>query len=351
MTRFRQRICCTARAFWATAGALLSVAMLLIASQAHAQAPGDAAAWWTHYRDGARLVRLPDGKQLSLYCEGQGTPVVMMESGAGIGAWTWNEVQPAIARTTRTCVYDRAGYWNSPATKGPRDAGAEADDLAALLKAAHLPEPYILVGHSYGGYIARLYASRHPGQLSGLVLVDPSSSYQYARVKTAVPHVAALLAEAGGKSMVQYQACSVSPRPATLTTCTLQPPPADMPPDRWAWFTGAQGPDYADTVLRETQAMNGVSSAQVDAERSKLGAIPFILLTRGEPFDAPPGATDDDIRASSTLWRQMHQEIMDLSSDSDLRVVAGAGHAIQHDKPEAVIAAVTEVVAKARKGR
>jgi pimeloyl-ACP methyl ester carboxylesterase len=260
-------------------------------------------------------------------------------------------VQTAIARTTRTCVYDRAGYWNSPATKGPRDAGAEADDLAALLKAAHLPEPYILVGHSYGGYVARLYASRHHDQLGGLVLVDPSSAYQYTRVKDAAPHVAALLAELGGKSMIQYQACSVSPRPAGPATCTLQSPPADMPPDRLAWFTGSQGPDYADTVLRETQAMNGVSSAQVVAERTKLGAIPFILLTRGQPFDAPPGATDDDIKTTSALWRQMHLEIMDISSDSDLRVVAGAGHGIQHDKPDAVIEAVTEVVAKARKSR
>jgi len=359
MARFRHRICCTARIFLVATGVRVpdsfatcaAVALLLMASPAHARAPGDAAGWWDHYRDDARLVRLPDGKQLSLYCEGAGAPVVVMESGLGLGAWTWSKVQAPLARTTRTCVYDRAGYWNSAATKGPRDAGAEADDLAALLTAAHLPAPYILVGHSYGGYIARLYASRHPDRVSGLVLVDPSVSYQYTRVQKAVPHVAALFAALGDKSMINYQACSVSPRPAGLATCTIQLPPLDIPPDRLTWFTASQGPGYANAVLRETQAMNGVSSAQVDAERTKLGAIPFILLTRGEPVDVPPGATDDEIEVTSKLWRQMHREILDISSDSDLRVVAGAGHDIQYDRPDAVIAAVAEVVAKAHKSR
>jgi pimeloyl-ACP methyl ester carboxylesterase len=200
-------------------------------------------------------------------------------------------------------------------------------------------------------YITRLYASRHLDRVSGLVLVEPSASYQYTRVQKAVPHVAALIAELVTKAMNHYQACSVSPRPTDLATCTIQPPPADMPPDQRAWFTGSQGPDFADTVLRENQAINTVSSAQVEAERTKLGAIPFILLTRGNAFDAPPGATDEEIKATSLLWRQMHREILDISSDSDLRVVAGAGHVIQHDRPDAVIEAVTDVVAKARKRR
>ena len=132
-------------------------ALLLLAVPARGD---DSASWWKNYAANTKTVTLPDGMKLSLYCEGKGTPVVMMEAGLAPGGITsWRKVQTAIGRVTKACAYDRAGIWNSSPTDGPRDAGAEADDLAALLKAAKLPAPYnVIVAHSYGGYITRLYA-------------------------------------------------------------------------------------------------------------------------------------------------------------------------------------------------
>jgi pimeloyl-ACP methyl ester carboxylesterase len=318
--------------------------MLLAACPIHAQAPDDAAAWWKHYRADARLVRLPDGKRLSLYCEGKGAPVVMMESGLGSGAWTWHKVQTAIARTTRTCVYDRAGYWSSPPAGGPRDAGAEADDLAALLKAAQLPAPYVIVGHSYGGYITRLYAGRHTADLAGLVLVDPSSARQNQRLGEISP----AMASSEDAGVAKTKACSIDPRPpGDAKDCVLRPPPKDIPPDMADWFIASQTPGYASAMAREYDAMPALSSDQLNAEKKSLGAVPFVLLNRDNERLVTDGPPQEE--AANALWLKMHQEIMDISSDSQLRIVAGAGHRIQDDKPAAVIEAVIEVVAKARK--
>jgi pimeloyl-ACP methyl ester carboxylesterase len=313
------------------------LAALLVLGAAQAQTPSP---WWQQYRDGARLVTLPDGRKLSLYCEGQGTPVVMLESGIGPGAWSWRKVQDAIAQTTKSCSYDRAGYWNSPATDGPRDAGAEADDLAALLKAANLPAPYVIVGHSYGGMIARLYAGRHTADLAGLVLVDPSSAHQSQAAASVLPAMAAFDAA----TIAKARACSA----AQAKDCVLTPPPKDLPPALLGWFTAAETPGYAGAMARELEAMPALSSDQLDAEKKNLGTVPFLLLNEDWGKLAPPGTPAAQSEALSAVWLKMHRDIMDISGNSELRIISGAGHQIQLDRPEAVIQAVTQVVAEAR---
>lgn len=319
--------------------AMVLMAALLLAMPVRAD---DATDWWGRYLAGARLVRLADGKRLSLYCEGRGQPVVMMESGLGSGAWTWHKVQTAISRVTRTCVYDRAGYWKSPPTDGPRDAGAEADDLAALLKAARLPPPYVIVAHSYGGYIARLYAGRHTNDLAGLVLVDPSSAHQADRLARVAPHLAA----ADQMAEAKVKACADG---APHADCLQRLPPADLPADAKAWFTASQTRSYSSAMRREYDAMPRLSSDMLDKEKKSLGNIPVLLLNQAPGKMAAPGSTPEEIQATSKLWLQMHREILDISNDARLLVVDGAGHRIQDEKPEAVIMAVTQMVEKVRK--
>jgi pimeloyl-ACP methyl ester carboxylesterase len=112
--------------------------------------------------------------RLHLYCFGAGAPTVIVEPGMGQDWVGWRLVIAKLNPTHRVCVYDRAGYgWSDPGPK-PRTALREAQELHLLLATAGIPEPYILVAHSFGGYIARIYASQFRKSLAGVVLVEPS---------------------------------------------------------------------------------------------------------------------------------------------------------------------------------
>jgi len=318
--------------------------LLLLAVPAWGQ-PDDAHAWWSRYRANARAVALPGGRHLNLFCEGKGGPVVVLESGLGAGAWAWRQVQGAIARDAQVCSYDRAGYFGSSPARDGRDAGAEADDLAALLKAARLPAPYVLVGHSYGGLIVRLYASRHPADVAGLVLLDPSAEYQKQRAAERAPHAVPMLSD----DEAQMTACAVSPRPAMLDgKCLLRPPPADLPPEDAAWFARSEDPAFAQAMLRETRAMPAITSDQVKAEKKPLGAVPMLLLEQGNGFAGLPGLPPAEAEALWTLWHRMHVEMLDISRASELGIVPRSGHNIQSERPDAVVAGVAAVLRKAR---
>ena len=118
------------------------------------------------------LVSVGGGRSLYLECVGSGNPTVVLEAGFPGNTLNWRDVQPELGRTTRACAYDRAGLGHSPPMPGVHDAQDEIDDLQRLLVAAHLEPPYVLVGHSYGGILVRLFASQHHGEAAGVVLVD-----------------------------------------------------------------------------------------------------------------------------------------------------------------------------------
>jgi pimeloyl-ACP methyl ester carboxylesterase len=118
------------------------------------------------------------GRRLHLYCMGtmagpDAIPVsVVFESGIAASSLNWRRVQVDVAKFAHACSYDRAGYGWSDAGPGPRSARAAAADLRRLLQTARVPPPYVLVGHSYGGYVIVMFAAEYPGDVAGLVLVD-----------------------------------------------------------------------------------------------------------------------------------------------------------------------------------
>jgi len=135
-----------------------------------APTPNDSSAY-------TRVQRLVDigGRKLNLYCTGTGSPTVILEAGGGESSLDWRFVQPQLTKTTRTCSYDRAGYGFSDRGPLPRDASAAVSDLHALVAAAGIPKPFVLVGYSYGELYSRLYADRFLSDLAGLVLVEPAA--------------------------------------------------------------------------------------------------------------------------------------------------------------------------------
>ncbi|MCP3443176.1 alpha/beta fold hydrolase [Bradyrhizobium sp. CCGUVB14] len=286
-------------------------------------------AWWDLYFKDSRSVKLADGRTINLLCVGQGSPVVVLDAGMGNGAWTWRHVHAELARSTRVCAYDRSGYGQSSRSTGERTAATEADELAQLLERAPLPAPYILVGRSYAAFIDRLYAHRHLNQVAALVLVDPSTEYQFTRYASVHPEAA----KNDAAALIHARECLKSAQAGTLSDqCQVQPP-GDLPASRADWWR-QQAPALAEAILLEYLDMNTISSDQLSAERS-LGSLPLLLLGRDLAED---------------IWRKMLDETLNISSSSKLEIVAGAGHQIQEDQPMAFVEAVNGVVAQVRAG-
>ncbi|MEQ1783807.1 MAG: alpha/beta hydrolase, partial [Hyphomonadaceae bacterium] len=140
-----------------------------------------------------RFVTLTDGRQMFIHCIGSGAPAVLFDSGAGSDSTAWHGVWQEVGKTTLSCTYDRAGLGLSDPGPFPRDTAAVANDIEAMLTAAAIPGPYILVGHSLGSYHTREFANTRFDKMAGLVLIDPSGDGQDARFKAAMPEAFATL--------------------------------------------------------------------------------------------------------------------------------------------------------------
>src|SRR5262245_46001073 len=115
-----------------------------------------------------------DGRRLLLHQSGTGGPAVVFAPGAGLTGLGYLNVHEQISQFTTSVLYDRAGTGWSDEVKLPRTAAAITDELRSLLRAAGVPAPYLLVGHSLGGAYARRYAQRFPDEVAGLLLLDPA---------------------------------------------------------------------------------------------------------------------------------------------------------------------------------
>src|SRR3990170_1939497 len=122
------------------------------------------------------------GYKLHINCTGQGSPTVILAAGSLEYSLFWALVQPEVARFTRVCSYDRAGYgWSEPSPH-PRTANTMVKELHTLLVNAGIEGPYVLVGHSLSGMLVRVYANNYPDEVVGMVLVDSFHEEQFTRL-------------------------------------------------------------------------------------------------------------------------------------------------------------------------
>ena len=126
------------------------------------------------------------GYQLHIDCQGNGSPTVVMEAGLTEPSLMWSLVQPQVSTGTRVCVYDRAGLGWSDASPKPRTAEVMVEELHTLLQNANVAAPYVMVGHSTGGMLVRLYAHSYPAEVVGMVQVDAQHEDQFTRLSTTI---------------------------------------------------------------------------------------------------------------------------------------------------------------------
>jgi pimeloyl-ACP methyl ester carboxylesterase len=316
--------------------AVASALLLLMSAPAFAQssAPAATSAWWSDYETHARQVPVGGDRTVHLLCEGSGSPTVILENGTGDGMTVWRKVQPVLAQHYRVCACDRAGLGLSPAGPQPRDLNAVIGDLGKLMARAHLRPPYLLVGHSFGGLVMRLYARQNPQKVAGLVLVDPPVEGQTARVAKIIPsfeHMAATEVE-------RSRNCAS----AKELTGDCEPGiPGDAPAQIAARLRSGARLHYL-TQAAEIEGIIGADDAEIERAGTDLGDVPLIVLT-SEQFKTNEHMPPDVRAASQNLWMTFHDEIAAHSKRGINRVVPGTGHYIQLEQPDAVIIAVEEI--------
>lgn len=305
------------------AASLLASCGVAASAQAQASTEQGAAAPTGYVRPAApgRLVAVAEGRRLHILCKGEGAgPAVIFE--AGLSQYTANSTfsaaQTAVAGFARVCTYDRAGMgWSDPAPEGWTYPD-RVRDLHALLEAAHVEGPYVLVGHSMGGLLARDYARTYPGQVAGLVLVDSTTERNFDEIEAAQVSVVA-----------QIDAALAVAQPGVPVIGL----PAGTSPEMQMAFT----PEVLRGVKAEFEALGRLTPRERPSSAAgALGDLPLIVMPRGRTM-APPSADDLD-------HRQGQEELLTLSSNAVLTVAENSGHAVPLDEPQVVAAAVRRLL-------
>ena len=282
------------------------------------------------------------GFWLNLRCAGVGSPTVVLDGGAGAWSLHYRHIQDALARTTRVCAYDRAGLGASDPSPAPRTSENMAIELHDLLDAAHESAPYVLVGHSLGGYNVRLFADRYPDLVAGIVLTESGHEAQFERLP---PEVAAAI----GQAAPQFRALAEMARKGQLPEQPVPDLPAFAahPELRSGYAEAVQQASLYEAWASEME-WAAESAAQV-ARTGSLGDLPLVVVTAGNSF-APYGALGIPVDAANEVWMQLQSEFLDLSTDAVQLVAPDATHQIGSDAPELVVTAIERVIRAVRRG-
>lgn len=302
-----------------------------------------------------RLVDV-GGWRLHLHCTGAahpGQPTVILEAGLGDFSVEWSLVQPGISGFARVCSYDRAGDGWSDIGPYPRTLHQIVYELHTLLDRAGERPPYLLVGHSYGGWLAQVYQSSYPADVVGMVLVEPG-----------VDDPKRMLAD--GRVVPSSSLATDRPVPSIKTSGPLRvediPPQAlsqiraglaaarqhanDPPRDKLpadaqrmrAWALGRVGHVLAGVNPFEHEELAALRR-RPRAELQSLDSLPLIVITRGRPDETGPDAA---------ALEQEHKQNLAVIAGRSRRgrniIATNSGHHVQLDEPELVISAIRDVI-------
>jgi pimeloyl-ACP methyl ester carboxylesterase len=293
------------------------------------------------------------GRRLHANSAGEGPCTVVFESGLAASSLTWCLVQPQVAPFARTIAYDRAGLgWSDPAPH-PATAGNAADDLARLLTALGISAPVILVGHSFGGLIARVFEQRYPEHIAGLVLVDPLVRSEWRDVsgpggqerrrmlergarlsrrgavlsRLGVVGLALKLLQRGSRHVPRLVA-RASAGQGTNVAERLVGEVRKMPPQLWPAIAGHWSRASSFRTMASALENLPVSIGQLDETR-KMDALPVSVLSAANAGDQALA----EHKADAALSREGRQQLAE-----------GTGHWIPLDAPEMVAQEIYRVV-------
>jgi pimeloyl-ACP methyl ester carboxylesterase len=289
-----------------------------------------------------QLVPVGRHRRLNLLVMGQGEPTVVLAAGYLGGTLDWGLVQPYVARSARVVSFDTPGLGFSDPAPGPRTSTAIVRDLRAALRAADLPPPYVLVGHSAGGLRMHLFAANHRNEVAGLVMVDSVTADFDGRL----PGTSRVMAEERAtfrRMLRKARAGTLTPEDPDYIERVGLPRAGLSSAVNKALHEMWTRPSYLSTAIREGLAIASPDAREIAADLHPLGSLPLVVLSAGR------GAHETfiDSEAEAETWLSMHDEIAALSSRG-VRQTVSCGHNIPIERPRAVVQAIEEVLAIVR---
>lgn len=257
-----------------------------------------------------------ENHRLYYYCQGTGSHTVLIDGGIGDASANWLSIQSALARQLRVCIYDRGGYGMSDPGPGMRSTRQIVNELYRLVKMAEIPGPYIVVGQSFGGFSAQLFAKSYADETAGIVLVESSHPLQLQ-----------LLGDLDLYS--REEKTLVTGRDESLTG------ELDVWRKQWHMLNSRRKAVFAQMDELKYFAE---SAAEVLAA-GPLPEMPLAVLTRGKRL-LP---TMENNHSMEDVWREMQADLANSNSQGWQKIVEGSGHNIHLDAPAAVIDAVLQI--------
>jgi pimeloyl-ACP methyl ester carboxylesterase len=288
------------------------------------------------------------GYRLRILCEGSASPTVVIDGGIGTATMGWTVVQDEVAKFARVCVYDRAGYFASDTIPGPRTSEQMARELHTLLANAGEHGPFVLVGHSFGAFTARVYHQLYPNEVAGVVMVDGSQEDGTATLKSLLPAHRVKTLEAEQRLLLGSE-----PVAARLGLLRFITEPSGTASD-WKLFSSGMKEQAAAWMWRtpfddvEAEEFARFDESAEQARRSgTLGDLPLVVITARQPWLGPPVTLEDvpAVLAFQKVWIDDLQLRLAYLSTRGRQVIAEkSNHGIQFLEPEVVVDAVRDVV-------
>lgn len=282
------------------------------------------------------------GHRLHLYCLGTGSPTVVLEAAAPGWSLYWSTVQPQIARTTRVCAYDRAGLGWSERGPLPRTGQRMAKELHRLLERAGISGPYVLVGHSLGGLVVRLYQHDYPKEVVGLVLVDAGHELEMRQAEfrsfvnagnSLLPVIRAMTVLGISRLMATYDQL-----PQLLSGQEEKVPEEIRPMLRAGWLrTG-----YYSTLTDESNGL--IETLEQVRHSGSLGDLPLVVVTANGPIWWPEMPGQVNPAKFRKMWLDLQQDLTKRSTNGRQVFADQSGHFIPFDQPDLVTNAVRRLI-------
>lgn len=293
-------------------------------------APGDA----ERYPPIGQMVDV-NGHRLHIYCEGEGSPTVILEGGAGVAALSWYRTQPLIAQETRVCAYDRAGLGWSELGTGPYTPESTAQDLHTLLGNAGIEPPYVLVGHSVGGKHIRMFTELYPDEVVGLVF-DDARHESADPIRTQEEYEADAAAYESGLGFYRVLRDLGVVRLLGVPLGRSMSPSMNSLPDDVVFRLGLF--EVAEKTLQSKIDTQDIASNERLSAARPLGSLPVVVLTSSQGLNM-----QED-------WAAVQQHLVALSSNSQ-QIIVESSHDIHIDAPQQVADAVLRVIQAAEAGQ